>query len=79
MDFSPTLVEGLLLMATAGLTGWLWKMQTEISDIKLDLAKNYHAKAEIKEMLTEALGPINETMKEVKDELRELRKRNDSH
>lgn len=79
MDFSPTLVEGLLLMTIAGLTGWLWKMQGEISDIKLDLAKNYHGKGEIKEMLTEALAPINETLREVRHELREFRKRDDAH
>lgn len=85
MDLSPSLIEAIIMAALSGLGYWLYtfkekydQLKDKVHGLELDLAKNYHGKEEIKEMLKEALHPINETMKEVKNELRELRKRDDA-
>ena len=43
-------------------------------ELQLDLAKNYHGKEEIKEMLDKSLEPIHEVLKELKDEVKALRR-----
>ena len=43
-------------------------------ELQLDLAKNYHGKEEIKDMLDKSLEPIHEVLKELKDEVKALRR-----
>ena len=49
------------------------KVKDAYRELQLDLAKNYHGKEEIKEMLDKSLEPIHEVLKELKDEVRNLR------
>lgn len=52
------------------------KVKDAYRELQLDLAKNYHGKEEIKEMLDKSLEPIHDVLKELKEEVRSWRQGN---
>lgn len=64
-----SILVGLMVPIGAGLWWWLWKLQSEVSDTKLDLAKNYHSKEELRGMLDSALDPIKKQLDRLIDAL----------
>jgi hypothetical protein len=58
VDVSIDLIEGLLLGAISGLVGWVWFLHNKVTEVQIDLAKNYHSKEELRNTVQEALFPI---------------------
>ena len=71
--------EGLVGVIMAGLAGWIGRLEfkanrndDKLTDMQLDLAKNYNTKAELKETLREALDPVNRYLEKLERKLDEL-------
>lgn len=58
MNLSLSLIEGLLLLSVGGLVSWVWYLQIELNKTKLDLAKNYHSKEELRLAVDSAVSPL---------------------
>lgn len=65
MEFSMSLIEGLLTLAISGGFWWMWrgedaraKIKEEMNELKVDLAKNYHSKEELRKVVDDALFPM---------------------
>lgn len=58
MDILPNLIEGLLLMSIGGLIKWNWAQSKKIEEVALDLAKNYHGKEELRQVVFDAVTPL---------------------
>lgn len=65
MEFSMSLIEGLLTLAIGGGFWWMWrsedaraKIKEEMNELKVDLAKNYHSKEELRKVVDDALFPM---------------------
>ena len=77
MDLSPTLVEGVILFALAGLCFWLWWLKGRFEEIKdqmheleKKLIAEYASKADLKEVVRESLSPLKEAISELKGDLK---------
>ena len=55
---SPTLFEGLLLLAVGGLVTWVFFLHNKVHAVQLQLAQNYHSKLELQTAIREALKPL---------------------
>lgn len=53
---------GVVSVIGGGLWWWLWKLETELQQTKLDLARNYHPKEELRQVVQDALFPIKEEL-----------------
>lgn len=67
--FSVSLIEGILLMSVGGLCWWLWRLEDKNAELKekldehrVDLAKNYHSKEELRQVVNDAIFPLREEM-----------------
>lgn len=65
MDLTPSLIEGLILLAVAGLGGWLLRIELKVANMhqklvetQLDLARNYHTKGELRTTIEDAIKPL---------------------
>ncbi len=65
MDISPHLIEGLFFALVGLLSKWNWDQGKSIKEIRnqldgtrLDLAKNYHGKEEIRAVVSGAVSPL---------------------
>ena len=71
-----SVIEALAYIVVALSAGWIgrleWKAKEnsdetralgkEVEQLKLDLARNYHSKSELKEIVQEAMKPVQETL-----------------
>jgi len=65
MEIPVTLVESLIIAALGGVLWWLWRVEDNVSGMKLDLAKNYHSKEELRKAVDDALFPVWKEMERI--------------
>jgi hypothetical protein len=65
MEIPVSMVEGLLGMAVGGIMWWLWRnedrinaLKEDLSSSKIELAKNYHSKEELRNVVNDAIFPL---------------------
>jgi len=65
MEIPVSMVEGLLGMAVGGIAWWLWRnedrinaLKEDLSSSKIELAKNYHSKEELRNVVNDAIFPL---------------------
>lgn len=63
----------VLSIAVPGVILWIVKLQDKIGSIELDLAKRYHDKAELSEIIKEAVQPLKDAFSELRNEIKQLR------
>lgn len=66
-EISVGIIEGLLTMSIGGLAWWLWRLEDKNAELKdrldehrVDLAKNYHSKEELRQVVNDAIFPLRE-------------------
>lgn len=62
MELSVSFIEGLMATAIVGLVGWVWFLHGKLVEVQIDLAKNYHSKEELRQVVTDALFPIQQEL-----------------
>lgn len=62
MELSVSFIEGLMATAIVGLVGWVWFLHSKLVEVQIDLAKNYHSKEELRQVVTDALFPIQQEL-----------------
>lgn len=69
MDASLTfgVIESVLSVGLGGLTWWLWRLEDKSGELKskldehrVDLARNYHSKEELRQVINDAIFPLRE-------------------
>jgi hypothetical protein len=63
----------ILVAAVGGLLGWVYKIQNTLHAHQLSVARDYHSKAEIREVMTDLLRPVHERLSEISTQLRDSR------
>lgn len=58
MELSISLIEGLLTASITGLVAWVFYLHTLLTETRVDLAKNYHSKEELRQTISDALSPL---------------------
>lgn len=66
MEISSNLVEGVVLLAIsgfgAGLSAWLWRLQSTVNALALKLAESHPTKEDVRLAVAEAMKPIEVQM-----------------
>jgi hypothetical protein len=62
MELSVSFIEGLMASAIVGLVGWVWFLHGQLVKVQLDLAKNYHSKEELRQVVTDAMFPVQQEL-----------------
>ncbi len=65
MNLTPDFLEAILLASILGLIKWVWGLQKSLDSTKLDLAKNYHGKAELRQVVDDAVRPLIREMEKL--------------
>lgn len=62
MELSVSFIEGLMATAIVGLVGWVWFLHNQLVKVQIDLAKNYHSKDELRQVVTDAMFPVQQEL-----------------
>ena len=60
----------VLTFAVGGLVRWIWSLQSSLNDHKIAVARDYHSKAEIREVLSDLLEPLTKRLDQIQADLR---------
>jgi hypothetical protein len=72
MDLVDAAVS-ILCLAVSGLVKWVWNVQSKLTDLQVSVARDFHTKAEIREVMADLLRPLKEGLDDIKSELRKDR------
>lgn len=62
MEISVSFIEGLMATAIVSLVGWVWFLHNQLVKVQLDLARNYHSKDELRQVVTDAMFPVQQEL-----------------
>lgn len=60
---------GIAYAVISALLGWIWKLQSKINVIELDLAKNYHNSDELEKAIDKAVEPLTKALDRIENML----------
>jgi hypothetical protein len=58
MEFGLEIWVGILTAGVTGLVKWINVLQRKIEETRLDLAKNYHGKDDLRRVIEDAVSPL---------------------